>query len=80
MFPPKGRPKYVKGQLETAHSSREANLAVWSCLMLIPKRVLLFRLILSPDNRPNTNKINLREYNSLKDALEKKMVSSANCK
>ena len=69
-FPPKGR--YDKDQSNAAQSSKEANLVVWSGLMLIPKRVLLFRLILSPDNRPNTNKINLRECNSSKDALQKR--------
>ena len=48
--------------------------------MLIPERVLLFRLIFNLDKRPNTNKISLRDCNSSKDALEKKMVSSTNCK
>ena len=48
--------------------------------MLMPERVLLSRLTLSPNICLNTNKIILRVCNSYEQALEKKMVSSANCK
>ena len=48
--------------------------------MLMPERILLSRLTLSPNICLNANKIILRVCNSYEQALEKKMVSSANCK
>ena len=36
-FPAKGRPKYVKGHSKIEQLSKEANLAIWSWLMLVPE-------------------------------------------
>ena len=63
-YPLKGRPKYDKSHSETAQSSKKTNLAVWSRVMLILDRVLLFRFILSPDKRPKTNKISFNDISS----------------
>ena len=42
-FPPKGRPKYIKGHSKTAQSSKKTKLVVWSWLMLIPECFYLDR-------------------------------------